>query len=246
MGRAVVLSNAAVRRAWLTRDASVPELAATLGVCDRTLRLRARALGLPPRATFCTASDDEIRRVWLDWTLTRAQAAHVLGIDPKWLAIRARVLGLRGRRFRVPDDVLRAAWFDTRLTYDDLAAKFGMTPQAISRRARLLGLPHRAGLVNPRHAITCPDFAAIWRAGVPAIRIAEHYDVARNTVTATAARMGLPTRPRRAAGPASVEAWHLTRVAAAEQAELKRRDLCDKFGRKAVAAPKVGGQKWAA
>lgn len=81
MGRSVVVSLAALRRAWDDRSLTVPEVAARFAIAPRTVQKLARANGWPPRSSrkrSARLTPGLVRPLW-DAGLRCADIAVLLG-----------------------------------------------------------------------------------------------------------------------------------------------------------------------
>lgn len=163
-----------LRDLWADRDITVREIAARLGVQRSTVLKRAAAMNLPPRHSYSRNA----RRSMAETTAAR-------------LADQAR---------------LRELWADPQLPLADIADAIGVDRHTVRAWASDMDLPS-----TPR-----PDRANAWRATAAAekeqaqqrlrslwndntvttTQIAETLGLARGTVSAWAAEMGLPERPR--------------------------------------------------
>jgi hypothetical protein len=88
-------------------------------------------------------------------------------------------------------------WSDPAVHVADIARTLGITRQAVAIRARVRGLPPRKGArkaVRDRVEDRCPDFAALWTAGVGLVAMMEHLGCCHTAILKAAARLGLPKR----------------------------------------------------
>lgn len=99
------------------------------------------------------------------------------------------------RTVRASAKEVRSHWADRELTLRQAAAALGMSVDALQARAVAMKLPPRKGgrreVIRPRQE---GEFRAMWRAGVSAREIAQHYSCSYFAVVNTAARLGLPAR----------------------------------------------------
>lgn len=163
-----------LRRLWADRDITVEDIATRLGIARTTVYKRAAAMHLPPRHPYSRNA--------------RRAAAETLAAR---LADQAR---------------LRELWADPDLPLADIAATLGVDRHTVRSWAADMGLP----------AVQRPARRNVWRAAaaiekekaqqrlrelwandtMTTTQIATALGLARGTVSAWAADMGLPARRR--------------------------------------------------
>lgn len=132
---------------------------------------------------------------------------------------------------------IERAWCNTELLLPDAAANLGMSIDCLQDRAAALGLPSRR---TGRREIIRPhqeaEFRVIWRAGVSARQIGDHFGCSYFAVVNTAARLGLNMRGAGFKPRMTLASYCEARLAVSMRARSQKEAVANLAARKAEAA----------
>jgi hypothetical protein len=196
-------SDQQVRTLWMDPSVSRRAAAARLGCSTVTLRLRAKALGLPMRVPVDQlvepVPDTKVRELWLRDDLTRPEQARLAGITPGALFRRAQALGLPMRepvsagKKPLSDRRVRALWLRDDLSRAEQAALAGIAVSALQERANKLGLPMRRAVRDRR--IPADRIREVWLdPHLSGQQAADAVGLTRTNLWRRAKALGLPAR----------------------------------------------------
>lgn len=141
------------------------------------------------------------------------------------------------RVVRAKSAEIERAWCNSELRLPEAAAALGMSVDCLQDRAATLGLPARR--TGPREVIRPhqeAEFRLIWRAGVSARQIADHFSCSYFAVVNTARRLGLAMRGTGFKPRMTLSAYCEARIAVAMRVRVKNEAAVKMTARKAETA----------